>query len=216
MEASVRRSGAFAACALLSTVPQAVIASGGSPRLSALLLLLSVTAVLPGASAAVKDSSPSGFTIENSTVVPVNATTAWAALVNDVDRWWPKDHTWWGQESKLTIDPRAGGCFCEISGERQAQHLQVVFADPPKLLRLAGALGPMQGMGLSGVLEWRLRAADGGTRITVWYRTGGYSPEDLRNLAPVVDRVQRLQLGDLANYLRDQSGKQAPADGRPP
>jgi hypothetical protein len=65
----------------------------------------------------------------------------------------------------------------------------------------------MQGMGLSGILEWRLKAADGGTRITLWYRAGGYSPADLRQLAPVVDRVQGLQLGGLANYLRVQSGK---------
>jgi hypothetical protein len=69
----------------------------------------------------------------------------------------------------------------------------------------------MQGMGLSGVLEWRLQAAEGGTRITLWYRAGGYSPDDLRQLAPVVDRVQGLQLGGLANYLTGQSGKRAQA-----
>lgn len=182
-----------------------------SPRLLVLPLIFSSVAVLQGASAAVQDSSPSGFTVENSVIVPVSATTAWAALVNDVDRWWPKDHSWWGHESRLTIDPRAGGCFCEISGERQAQHLQVVFVNPPNLLRLTGALGPMQGMGLSGVVEWRLKVAESGTRITLWYRAGGYSPEDLVKLAPVVDEVQGLQLGGLANYLRDQSGREVPA-----
>jgi uncharacterized protein YndB with AHSA1/START domain len=179
----------------------------GFPRLVALPLLLAAAVMARPASADVKDSSPSGFTIENSVLVPVSAATAWSALVNDVDLWWPKDHSWWGRESKLAIDARAGGCFCEIAGDRQAQHLQVVFVSPPTLLRLNGALGPMQGMGLSGVLEWRLQAADGGTRITLWYRVGGYSPDDLRQLAPVVDRVQGLQLGGLANYLNEKSGK---------
>lgn len=182
----------------------------GSLRLVALLLFFSAIVRSPSASADVRDSSPSGFTVENSLLVPANAATVWTALVNDVDSWWPKDHSWWGQESKLTIDPRAGGCFCEISGKRQAQHLQVVFVDPPKLLRLTGALGPMQAMGLSGVLEWRLQAATGGTKITVWYRTGGYSPDDLRKLAPVVDHVQGLQLGGLARYLESQSVNRAP------
>ena len=56
--------------------------------------------------AAVKDSSASGFTVENVEVVPVDADTAWKALVHDIDRWWPKDHTWWGQASKLSIDAR--------------------------------------------------------------------------------------------------------------
>jgi Polyketide cyclase / dehydrase and lipid transport len=180
----------------------------GSSRFLAPLLIVAAAMTRPAA-ADVRDSSPSGFTVENSVVVPVNAATAWAALVNDVDAWWPKDHSWWGRESKLTIDARAGGCFCEIAGERQAQHLQVVFADPPRLLRLAGALGPMQGMGLSGVQEWRLQAADGGTRITLWYRAGGYSPDDLRELAPVVNRVQGLQLGGLANYLTERNGRPA-------
>ncbi len=154
--------------------------------------------------AEVKDASASGFTIENSAVVPVDPSTAWQALVGNVDSWWPKDHTWWGRTSKLTIDARAGGCFCEVAGDRQAQHMQVVFVDPPKLLRMRGGLGPLQGMGLSGVLEWRMTAVEGGTRIALWYRAGGYAPDDLGKLAAGVDAVQALQLGGLAKYLRDR------------
>ena len=70
-----------------------------------------------------------------------------------------EDHTWWGRASRLSIDARAGGCFCEIAGKRQAQHMQVVFADPGKLLRMSGGLGPLQGMGLSGVLASVIRFA---------------------------------------------------------
>ena len=82
------------------------------------------------AQAEIKDSTPNGFTIENSQVVPVDAKTAWNALVNDVGQWWPKDHTWWGDARKLSIQPRAGGCFCEINGEQQAWHMTVTFVDP--------------------------------------------------------------------------------------
>jgi uncharacterized protein YndB with AHSA1/START domain len=162
--------------------------------------------VLP-ARAEVKDASPSGFSIENSAVVAVDPSTAWQALVGSADSWWPKDHTWWGRASKLTIDARAGGCFCEIAGAQQAQHMQVVFADPPSLLRMTGGLGPLQGMGLSGVLEWRLTPTDGGTRITLWYRAGGYTPDDMTKFATAVDSVQKLQLGGLANYLRNRTAK---------
>lgn len=154
------------------------------------------------ARAEIKDSAPNGFTIENSQVVPVDADTAWNALVNDVGRWWPKDHTWWGDAGKLSIQPRAGGCFCEINGARQAWHMTVTFVDPGSTLRMTGGLGPLQGMGLGGVLEWRLAEADGGTRITLWYRAGGYTPDDLQKFVPVVDQVQGLQLGGLADYLR--------------
>ncbi len=85
--------------------------------------------------------------------------------------------------------------------------MQVVLADPGKLLRMSGGLGPLQGMGLAGVLEWRLSAIDGGTRIVLWYRAGGYTPDDLSKFAPVVDHVQGLQLDGLANYLRHRSDK---------
>jgi hypothetical protein len=81
--------------------------------------------------------------------------------------------------------------------------MEVVFVDPGKLLRLTGGLGPLQGMGLDGVLEFRLEAAGDGTSITMFYRAGGYTPDDLTQLASIVDQVQGLQLDGLADYLRD-------------
>jgi len=58
-----------------------------------------------------------GFRVENR--VEVNATpgTVWAALVADVDAWWPRDHSWWGEASRFSIDARAGGCLCERLGD---------------------------------------------------------------------------------------------------
>lgn len=166
-------------------------------------LLAAITVALAQiAQAEVKDSSPSGFTIENSRVVPVDSTAAFKALVEDVDRWWPKDHSWWGNDSKLSIEPRAGGCFCEVAGTQQALHMLVTFVDPGRTLRLLGGLGPLQGMGLHGALEFRFTPIEGeGTNILMSYRAGGYTPDDLSKFAPVVDRVQALQLGGLADFL---------------
>lgn len=165
-----------------------------------LLAAVSVTAV-----AEVVDSAEDGFTIENRQTVPVEPAVAWQALVADVDRWWPKDHSWWGAQARLSIDPRAGGCFCEIADDgRQSVHMTVSFVDPGKTLRLLGGLGPLQGMGLHGAMAFQLEPApdDAGTVIVLHYRVGGYGPEDLRTFAPVVDRVQSAQLGGLAEHLR--------------
>lgn len=157
--------------------------------------------------AEVRDASPAGFTVENAQLVAVPPEVAWDALVDDIDRWWPKDHSWWGSESTLSIAPRAGGCFCEVSGadggRRQAQHMQVVFVEPGRLLRMTGGLGPLQGLGLDGALEFRLSPQGAGTRIVLWYRAGGYAPEDLSAFAAVVDQVQAQQLAGLASYLGD-------------
>lgn len=175
-------------------------------RVIGLLLAWTLLCASARASAEVKDATASGFTIENSRVVAVDASTVWNALVDDIDRWWPKDHSWWGAQSTLSIDARAGGCFCEIvgqaaSGGQQAQHMLVTFVDPGKTLRMTGGLGPLQGMGLHGALEFRLTPEGEGTRIVLWYRAGGYTPDDLSKFAPIVDRVQAQQLGGLADYL---------------
>ena len=168
--------------------------------LRAAWLVVLATLAAPAA-AEVKDATAAGFTVENVRTVAVDPQTTWNALVGDIDRWWPKDHSWWGSASKLSIDPRSGGCFCEDAGAQQAQHMQVSFVDPGRLLRMRGGLGPLQGMGLDGTLEFRLAPEGGGTRITLRYRVGGYAPDDLSKLAPVVDKVQALQLAGLADFL---------------
>ena len=176
--------------------------------MKALAGIVLLAAIAP-AQAAIKDAQPDGFTIENAEWVPVSPQVAYAALTDDVGGWWPADHTWWGDASKLSISDKVGGCFCEINGAQQAWHMTVVFTDPGKLMRMTGGLGPLQGMGLQGVLEWRFTEEKGGTRITLWYRAGGYTPDDIGKFAPVVDKVQGLQLGGLAAFLRKG------ADGAP-
>ena len=177
------------------------------------VLVLAVALVGAGAGrnalAEVLDATPLGFTVSNRVAVPVTAAEAWDALVNDIDAWWPRDHTWWDSDSTLTIDAVAGGCFCERTGDttddRQARHLEVAFVDPEHLLRLLGGLGPLQGLGLHGVLEFRLTPAGTGTSIEMWYRTGGYVAEDLVALAPIVDAVQAQQVQGLADFLGDNA-----------
>ena len=168
-----------------------------------------ISALLVGAAPAqaeVLDRSTRGFTLSNVVEVPVPPAEAWQGLVNDVGRWWPSDHTWFGDAAALSIDARAGGCFCERSGDKEAAHMQVVYVEPGKLLRMLGALGPLQGMGLNGALDWKFEAIEGGTRITMWNRVGGYTPDDLGAFADVVDRVQAQQLGGLAHHLGGKPG----------
>jgi hypothetical protein len=98
-------------------------------RLLHIALLFAAVMAAP-AHAEIKDAKPDGFTIENSVWVPAKPQAAYAALMNDVGRWWPADHTWWGDASKLSISDKAGGCFCEISGAQQAWHMTVTFPIP--------------------------------------------------------------------------------------
>src|SRR5678815_1763064 len=78
------------------------------------LLALAVLGFAASAQAKVVSSSETGFIIENSVVVPTDPNASWRALVENVGQWWPSDHTWFGSSQNLRIEPRAGGCFCEI------------------------------------------------------------------------------------------------------
>lgn len=149
------------------------------------------------ARAEVRQAAANGFVLENSALVQAPAERVWQAMTADIDHWWPKDHSWWGSEGTLHLDARAGGCFCEVAGGRQAQHLQVALVEPGVRLRLLGGLGPLQAMGLHGVAEWTLEPQGQATRVVWRYTVGGYSTTDLATLAPVVDRVQAQQLDGL-------------------
>ena len=168
-----------------------------------LLLTLALSLTITSAPARVLDRSTSGFTLENAVTVSASPAEVWVALVDEVGQWWPADHTWFGDASRLRIEPIAGGCFCERDGDRQAAHMTIAHADPGVLLRMLGGLGPLQGMGLHGSLEWRIAASGDGTRITLHYRVGGYSPDDIGAFADIVDGVQAQQLGGLAAHLGD-------------
>ena len=169
-------------------------------KLIALFTLLLSSACL--AKPVVIAVSDSGFIVENKVHIDAPADEVWTALINDIDKWWPKSHSWWGDEGKFTLQAKAGGCFCETAGSRSAQHMQVVFVDPQKVLRMTGGLGPLQGMGVFGSLDWVFESVPGGTQITLTYRVQGFTPDGFSKLAPVVAEVQGLQLQGLANYLR--------------
>ncbi len=155
--------------------------------------------------AEVISNSAYGFTIENRITIPQPANNVWHSLVSDVDKWWPKDHTWWGEKSKLSIEAKAGGCFCEHAQAmgNSAEHMRVTHVDKHKLLRMTGGLGPLQGMGIHGALDWQLEAIDKTqTRVTLRYQANGYMPEQFEQFVPIVDKVQAIQLQGLGKYLQ--------------
>ena len=83
-----------------------------------------------------------------------------------------------------------------------AEHMHVIFADPQRgLLRMAGALGPLQGEAVRGVLTITLTKTETGTRIDWEYVVGGYMRFQTAEIAPAVDQVLGEQLGRLAALL---------------
>ncbi len=165
------------------------------------IILIYSALMLSQPQAEVVTIAETGFIVQNQIQVAADRDTTWTAFVEEVDRWWPKDHSWWGEQGSFSIDAFAGGCFCERAGERSAEHMHVVFADPGNVLRMTGGLGPLQEMGMFGALNFAFVSTNDGTQVTMTYRVNGINPDGFEQLAPIVDQVQALQIGGLASFL---------------
>jgi uncharacterized protein YndB with AHSA1/START domain len=161
------------------------------------LLAWSLLAVALPAAAAVVDSGPSGFLLRHAAKFAAPPARVWSALVEPA-RWWDPEHTWSGDAANLSLDPAPGGCFCEkLPDGGGVRHLTVVYAAPGSLLRLTGALGPLQQHGVAGSLTFQLEPAADGTTVTLTYSVGGYWPGGLATMAAPADGMLGAQFGRL-------------------
>ncbi len=173
-------------------------------RSSLLILGLCVSA---SASAEVVETRDGFFKIRSVVLVDLSPATAWRTLVR-VPAWWDSAHTWSGAARNLSLEARAGGCFCEkLANGGSVQHARVVFAQPGQLLRLDGALGPLQEMPVTGLLTYSLAPDGPGTRITMTYAVAGALTLDSAKLAPLVDQVMTSQLERLRNYANSKASR---------
>ena len=154
------------------------------------------------ARAEVKSASPAHFEIESKALVAATPAEAYEML-GRIDQWWSADHTYSGKAANLTLDLKAGGCFCERIPEDGGtiEHLRIVYARPGTALRGTGGLGPLQSEAVAATLSWSLKPAAGGTEITQSYAVAGRAGTGLDKLAPLVDRVMSEQLEGLRRRL---------------
>lgn len=181
--------------------------------------------------AEVVQQADNGFAVQASVTVATDPDATFAMLRTPA-KWWDKDHTWTGNAENLYMDAQAGGCFCELipneatteGGAPQrtlrgsVQHMQILYVDPGRLLRLSGALGPLQGEAVTGVLTLTLKPVNGGTRISMDYVVGGFMRMKTAEIAPVVDKVMAAQLSRLGMALGPLvggGGASEPADTKP-
>lgn len=159
---------------------------------------LAALLIAGSAAAEVQSVGAGGFEVRQTVHVAVSADKAFAALLQPA-RWWTSEHTFSGNAANLTLDARAGGCWCEsLPDGGSVEHLHVVFISPGKVLRLRGALGPFQGLAVDGVMTWSLKPGANGTDISVSYAVGGYAKDGFDNLSKGADHV----LGEQIERLR--------------
>ncbi|MEO7063598.1 MAG: hypothetical protein ABI082_07505 [Dokdonella sp.] len=172
-------------------------------------LLVSALAIYSvGASAAVKQSGADSFLLTYSAPITTPPAKAYASIAQ-VQQWWSDDYTWSGKAANLTLAPTAGGCFCERWKDGSVEHGRVILAVQDRLLRIDGALGPLQELATKGVLDFMINTGgDGATQLSVEYRVTGASDSALDTLAPQVDQHLGAQVARLVRYINTGNPEQ--------
>mgnify|MGYP001106682812 CR=1 FL=1 len=153
------------------------------------------------ADAVVTADTAAGFAIEHEVVIGAPPERVYAAL-GQPSAWWSSRHSWSGNAANLGLDLRPGGCFCErLPDGGGVEHARVVMAWPGKLLRLTGALGPLQAEALTGTLTWELKPAAAGTSVKLTYVVAGFMRNGRTAMPAAVDSVLDEQLAGLKMFV---------------
>ncbi len=169
---------------------------------SVLVAFLVWTAGFAPARAEVVAAAPGAIILQAEARVTASPDQAWRALTR-VKNWWSSAHTYSGDSSRLRLDARAGGCWCERWDGQSVEHARVVMVmerDGSRTLRVLGGFGPLQEMGVSGVLTFVVAPDPQGARITMTYRVSGDPGLSLDQIAPGVDAVLTEQFGRLGRF----------------
>lgn len=171
-----------------------------SIALSAVLLTAGV------ARAEVASVGASGFDVRHEAEIAAPPATVYRVLTQQVGLWWHPDHTHSNDSRNLSMAARPGGCLCEkLPNGGGAEHMRVVVAMPGRLLRLDGALGPLQESGLTGSMTWSLVRAGSATKVELSYSVGGHMRGGFEKIAPAVDAVVGEQLKRFETFV--ETGK---------
>ena len=158
------------------------------------------------AAAEVVSAGPNGFEVRHSVNLVIPQAKAFTAF-SEIQNWWSKDHTYSGDASRLSLQLRPGGCFCErLDNGGGIEHLRVTYVQPGERAVLTGSLGPLLYEATTGVLDVKVERIAGGSRVTMDYRAAGFAKGGAAEMAPIVDKV----LGEQIKRLRIYAASGAP------
>jgi uncharacterized protein YndB with AHSA1/START domain len=174
------------------------------------LVVASVVTLVPQAAwAEVSNRSNAGFIVTVNLAVAAPPETVYASLTRHVSEWWDAAHTYSGDSKNLSIIAEPGGCFCEaLADGGGVQHAMVVNVAPGRLLRMSGALGPLQALAVTGTLSWQFeKSGSADSTLVVTYVVGGYASGGLDKIADAVDTVITRQAQLLKRHAEEARGR---------
>ena len=173
---------------------------------SPFVLIAAMLALTPVSTAEVTEKAPDGFMIqlERASSLPVSGVQTKA---RDIGSWWSSAHTYSGDAANMSLEPAGGSLFWierwEAGFVEHGRVLVDMESENAATLRFRAALGPLQEMGVTGVLSIVSEAeTDEETpeesTIRFQYVVTGASFSGLDGIADVVEMVLTEQIESLA------------------
>ncbi len=157
------------------------------------------------ARAEIIDLQANGFSLQEHETIAAPPDKVWAELIQPA-HWWSSAHTISGDAKNMTLELRAGGCWCEtLKDGGSVLHMTVVQVRPNVLLRMRGALGPFQSTGMDGAMNIVLTPQGKSTKVDLVYNIGGYVWGGYQALPGSADGVLGLQLFRLKQLIETGS-----------
>lgn len=176
-----------------------------------------VVATIALASANVSDaqvvrSASDGFQIKIVKTTQLDPAAAYACLVDDISQWWDADHTYSGKSENVSMDLERQCLYERLPDGGFVRHLEIVYCQPGKMLRLTGGLGPLQELGCTGAMTFRFVPKGDGAELEMTYNVVASKDQQLDKIAPAVAQVLEGQLDRWREFSDRTTG--GPSDGK--
>lgn len=167
--------------------------------LAAALLLLPVSQ----AQAKIVKQDSTGFLVTHIAEVEASEDQIWQRLLKP-SSWWDEGYSWSGSSEGIYLEEKAGGCFCEkLPAEKGAgtvEHMRVIHISKGKVLRMQGAIGPLQSEAMVGTFTAAIAPVpekEGVSRVSFTYIVGGYMRFPMERMAENIDKIMGQQFASL-------------------
>ena len=150
--------------------------------------------ITTNAAGEVTESSSNGFTISLSQESRRSDAELWERLQHP-ENWWSSAHSWSGDAANMSVEMRAGGCWCERVGDGVAVHGRIIRIDSGHAILFDAPLGPLNDAAVATRLSWRVE-----NQRVIWrYQVYGALPMPTEQLTPLVEGVLAEQLRRLTS-----------------
>ncbi len=173
--------------------------------LKSLVFVLALVGCLPVVlRAEVTATSANGFQVKHVGTVNADRALAFSKFVEEFSRWYDANHTYSLKAENLSIDLERHCMLEKLPEGGFVRHMEVVFYQPGRMIRMTGGLGPLQGLGVFGALTFEFQPVEGSaeaTQVTLTYNVSGAEFLKLNDIASPVNSVLGMQLAAFQKYV---------------